>query len=128
VIVLSFFFTVPSTRRRDTVKWKIPRLYNALYPMISPLMPVTELVEPAIVTDTERVGRGMLKVAKTGYSEEGAGEPRHQPSGVTARAFYGGCPGRSRAPGACELATCLRAERRCLLGERLPRAARDQRD
>jgi uncharacterized protein YbjT (DUF2867 family) len=43
------------------------RMYNALYPLIAPLMFVTELVAPRIVTDTERVGQAMLRIAKHGF-------------------------------------------------------------
>lgn len=46
------------------------RLYNALYPVIYPLMVLTKLVAPKFVTDTERVGRAMLNVAKKGYAKK----------------------------------------------------------
>ena len=46
------------------------RLYNVLYPLIWPLMALTKLVKPAIVTDTDRVGRAMLNVAKRGYTKK----------------------------------------------------------
>jgi uncharacterized protein YbjT (DUF2867 family) len=43
------------------------RLYNVLYPLLYPLMLVARLVTPSHVTDTERVGRAMLHVAKKGF-------------------------------------------------------------
>jgi uncharacterized protein YbjT (DUF2867 family) len=46
------------------------RLYNILYPLVVPLIAVTKLVKPAIVTDTDRVGRAMLKIAKNGYAKK----------------------------------------------------------
>jgi uncharacterized protein YbjT (DUF2867 family) len=46
------------------------RMYNALYPLIAPLIFVTELVAPRIVTDTERVGQAMLRIAKKGFSSK----------------------------------------------------------
>jgi len=46
------------------------RLYNVLYPLIWPLMALTKLVKPAIVTDPDRVGRAMLNVAKRGYTKK----------------------------------------------------------
>jgi uncharacterized protein YbjT (DUF2867 family) len=46
------------------------RLYNVLYPLIYPLMLVTELVAPRFVTDTERVGQAMLRIAKQGFAKK----------------------------------------------------------
>jgi hypothetical protein len=43
------------------------RLYNVLYPLLYPLMLVARLVAPKFITDTERVGRAMLRIAKKGY-------------------------------------------------------------
>lgn len=43
------------------------RLYNVLYPVIAPLIWLTKIVRPALVTTTERVGRAMLRIAKQGY-------------------------------------------------------------
>ena len=43
------------------------RLYNALYPLLIPLLFVTKLVSPGRVTNTERVGRAMLRIAKRGF-------------------------------------------------------------
>jgi uncharacterized protein YbjT (DUF2867 family) len=45
------------------------RLYNILYPLIYPMMFVTKLVAPGFITSTERVGQGMLRVARKGYSK-----------------------------------------------------------
>jgi uncharacterized protein YbjT (DUF2867 family) len=45
------------------------RLYNALYPILYPLILLARVVSPSAVTDTERVGRAMLRVAKTGWAK-----------------------------------------------------------
>ena len=45
------------------------RLYNVLYPVIAPLIAVTKRLKPGFVTDTDRVGRAMLRVAKKGYAK-----------------------------------------------------------
>lgn len=44
-------------------------LYNVLYPLLYPLMLVAKVVAPQFVTDTERVGRAMLSIAKKGFSK-----------------------------------------------------------
>lgn len=46
------------------------RLYNVLYPLIYPLMLLTRAIKPGLVTDTERVGRAMLRIAKNGFSKK----------------------------------------------------------
>lgn len=46
------------------------RLYNVLYPVISPLLMVTKRISPRFVTDTDRVGRAMLRVARAGYPKK----------------------------------------------------------
>jgi uncharacterized protein YbjT (DUF2867 family) len=46
------------------------RMYNLLYPLLYPLMLVARLVTPGFVTDTERVGRAMLRIAKKGYPKK----------------------------------------------------------
>ena len=51
------------------------RLYNILYPLLWPVMLVMRLVAPSHVTDTERVGRAMLQVARTGFSTRQLGNP-----------------------------------------------------
>lgn len=43
------------------------RLYNVLYPLLYPLILGARLVTPNFVTDTERVGRAMLRIAKKGF-------------------------------------------------------------
>ena len=43
------------------------RLYNVLYPLLYPLLLVAKLVSPQSVTNTERVGQAMLRIAKQGY-------------------------------------------------------------
>ncbi len=45
------------------------RLYRALYPVLLPLLLVMKKVAPGTVTDTERVGQAMLRVAKKGFSK-----------------------------------------------------------
>jgi uncharacterized protein YbjT (DUF2867 family) len=46
------------------------RLYNALYPLIYPLMLLTKALKPGLITDTERVGRAMLRIAKSGFPKK----------------------------------------------------------
>ena len=46
------------------------RLYNVLYPLLYPLMLVAKLVAPRFITDTERVGRAMLRIAKSGFPKK----------------------------------------------------------
>lgn len=46
------------------------RLYNLLYPLIYPLIVGAKLVTPSLVTDTERVGRAMLRIAKRGFGKK----------------------------------------------------------
>jgi uncharacterized protein YbjT (DUF2867 family) len=46
------------------------RLYNVLYPLLYPLMVVARVVAPGFVTDTDRVGRAMLRIAKEGYPKK----------------------------------------------------------
>jgi uncharacterized protein YbjT (DUF2867 family) len=43
------------------------RLYNVLYPLLYPLMLAAKLVTPNRLTDTERVGRAMLRIARSGF-------------------------------------------------------------
>ena len=43
------------------------RLYNILYPLMYPLMLGMKLFAPRSITDTRRVGRAMLEIAKRGY-------------------------------------------------------------
>ena len=43
------------------------KLYNALYPVLYPFMLIAKVVSPQSVTDTRRVGRAMLNIAKRGY-------------------------------------------------------------
>jgi len=46
------------------------RLYNVLYPILYPLIFVAKLVAPNAITDTERVGRAMLRIAKKGFPKK----------------------------------------------------------
>jgi len=43
------------------------RLYNILYPMLYPVMLAMKAVSPRNITDTRRIGRAMLNIAKRGY-------------------------------------------------------------
>jgi uncharacterized protein YbjT (DUF2867 family) len=45
------------------------RLYNILYPLLYPLMLLAKVVVPERITDTERVGRAMLRIAKHGFAK-----------------------------------------------------------
>jgi uncharacterized protein YbjT (DUF2867 family) len=42
-------------------------LYNALYPLMYPVMLLMRVIAPAQITDTRRIGRAMLSVARRGY-------------------------------------------------------------
>jgi hypothetical protein len=46
------------------------RLYNVLYPLLYPLMLMAKVVVPKYITDTERVGRAMLNIARRGYPKQ----------------------------------------------------------
>jgi uncharacterized protein YbjT (DUF2867 family) len=46
------------------------RLYNVLYPLLYPFMLVAKLVTPQFVTNTERVGQAMLRIAKQGFPKK----------------------------------------------------------
>ena len=46
------------------------RLYNVLYPLLYPIMLLTKAMAPRFITDTERVGRAMLTVARRGYPKK----------------------------------------------------------
>ena len=46
------------------------RLYNVLYPILYPLILLAKLVVPKHITDTERVGKAMLKIAKRGFPKQ----------------------------------------------------------
>jgi uncharacterized protein YbjT (DUF2867 family) len=43
------------------------RLYNVLYPVLSPLILAAKWITPGFVTTTERVGQAMLRIAKRGF-------------------------------------------------------------
>ena len=53
---------VPLHGIRSSTRW-----YNAAYFVIKPLVPVLEKIAPTTITTTERVGRAMLAVARSGY-------------------------------------------------------------
>jgi uncharacterized protein YbjT (DUF2867 family) len=46
------------------------RLYNVLYPLLHPVMLVVRRVAPRFITDTERVGRAMLNIARKGFPKQ----------------------------------------------------------
>jgi uncharacterized protein YbjT (DUF2867 family) len=46
------------------------RLYNVLYPLLYPLMLLAKRVAPGSITDTERVGKAMLNIAKKGFPKQ----------------------------------------------------------
>jgi uncharacterized protein YbjT (DUF2867 family) len=43
------------------------RIYNILYPMLYPVMLTMKALSPQNITDTRRIGRAMLNIAKRGY-------------------------------------------------------------
>jgi len=53
---------IPLHGIRSSTRW-----YNAAYFVIKPLVPVLERVAPTTITTSERVGRAMLAVARSGY-------------------------------------------------------------
>jgi uncharacterized protein YbjT (DUF2867 family) len=46
------------------------RIYNVLYPIIYPLMLLLKVFRPDAMTDTERVGKAMLNVARKGFHRQ----------------------------------------------------------
>ncbi|HEY0133025.1 MAG TPA: hypothetical protein VGB85_03060 [Nannocystis sp.] len=42
------------------------RMYNLLFPVFYPLVMLVKLVAPRLITNTERVGQAMLRVARQG--------------------------------------------------------------
>ncbi|HET9425326.1 MAG TPA: NAD-dependent epimerase/dehydratase family protein [Gemmatimonadaceae bacterium] len=46
------------------------RLYNVLYPMLYPLMLAMKALAPGSITDTRRLGRAMLGVARSGCAKQ----------------------------------------------------------
>src|SRR5258705_3543897 len=46
------------------------RFYNLLYPLLYPLLLVAKRVAPGFVTDTERLGRAMLRIATKGVPKK----------------------------------------------------------
>jgi hypothetical protein len=53
---------VPLHGIRSSTRW-----YNAAYFAIKPVVPILERLAPTRITTTERVGRAMLAVARSGY-------------------------------------------------------------
>jgi uncharacterized protein YbjT (DUF2867 family) len=54
----------PMYGARSRVRW-----YNAAYTAVAPLIPLLERLAPAHVTTTDRLGRAMLRAARTGFSD-----------------------------------------------------------
>jgi uncharacterized protein YbjT (DUF2867 family) len=50
------------------IKSRTP-LYNVLYPVLYPVLVIGKLVAPKSITDTERVGRAMLRLARSGFGK-----------------------------------------------------------
>jgi uncharacterized protein YbjT (DUF2867 family) len=46
------------------------RLYNVIYPLIYPLMLLARMANAGFVTDTEHLGKAMLRVARSGFPKE----------------------------------------------------------
>ena len=46
------------------------RLYQATYTVLAPLYPVWKALFPSIVTNTEKVGLAMIRVADEGYPKQ----------------------------------------------------------
>jgi uncharacterized protein YbjT (DUF2867 family) len=46
------------------------RIYNIVYPILYPLMLLVKRIRPNAMTDTERVGKAMLQVARSGYRRQ----------------------------------------------------------
>lgn len=44
------------------------RLYNAGYTLLAPVIPLLERIAPRYVTTTDRLGRAMLRAARTGFA------------------------------------------------------------
>ena len=51
------------------------KLYNILYPALYPVMLLMRAIAPAQITDTRRIGRAMLNIARRGYSRRILGNP-----------------------------------------------------
>jgi uncharacterized protein YbjT (DUF2867 family) len=45
------------------------RLYNTIYTLTGPVIPLLERVAPRYVTTTDRLGRAMLRAARTGFPD-----------------------------------------------------------
>ena len=45
------------------------QMYNLLYRVLFPVIGLMKLLKPGSVTDTDRVGRAMLRVARKGYAK-----------------------------------------------------------
>jgi uncharacterized protein YbjT (DUF2867 family) len=43
------------------------RIYNILYPFLIPVLWITKMISPGKVTDTRRVGRAMINIARRGF-------------------------------------------------------------
>jgi uncharacterized protein YbjT (DUF2867 family) len=45
------------------------KLYNVLYPVLYPVMLLMKAIAPRSITDTRRIGRAMLNIARRGYPQ-----------------------------------------------------------
>ena len=52
------------------------RLYNILYPALYPVMLLMRALAPGQITDTRRIGRAMLNIARRGYPSRILGNPQ----------------------------------------------------
>jgi uncharacterized protein YbjT (DUF2867 family) len=51
------------------------KLYNVLYPLLYPVMLLMKVLAPAQITDTRRIGRAMINVARNGWPARILGNP-----------------------------------------------------
>ncbi|NUQ30170.1 MAG: epimerase [Acidobacteriaceae bacterium] len=63
----AFMFRPGAIRPMDGIKTKTP-LYNAIYLLFSPVVPLLARMFPKHVTTTREVGKAMLAVARKGYT------------------------------------------------------------
>jgi uncharacterized protein YbjT (DUF2867 family) len=54
----------PTYGVRSKVRW-----YNTAYTVVAPLMPLLERIAPRRITTTDRLGRAMLRAARTGFPD-----------------------------------------------------------
>ena len=54
----------PTYGARSKTRW-----YNAVYTVTAPLIPLLDRIAPRYITTTDRVGRAMLRAARTGFPD-----------------------------------------------------------